>query len=289
MSCPTNVNFSKRNNPEDDPVSGQRSPSASVHTSVFDLFKVGIGPSSSHTVGPMRAAYRFLRRLSDNGLLPAVDRVQIELYGSLALTGMGHGTDRGVLLGLLGKQPHEVDPAEIQERLEAIQRTQRMSLGGLREIAFRPEDLVFHKDIVLPGHSNGMRFTAFDAGRRVLDTRIYYSVGGGFVTEEGQELEQPETRSAVYPFRTAADLLEIGQRDNLPIHLIVLANELSWRRIEEIRSGILEIWSVMSGSIDRGLKTSGELPGGLGVQRRAARLALHSRGKSATNFWSSIG
>jgi L-serine dehydratase len=251
-----------------------RAAKALMQTSLFDLFKIGIGPSSSHTVGPMRASYRFVRQLSLRALLTSVARVRVELYGSLALTGIGHGTDRGVLLGLIGWQPDNVDPAEIDELVGVIRGRHEINLFNRREVQFGPEDLVFHKDAVLPGHSNGMRFTAFDKNGGVLDTRVYYSVGGGFVTEEGDESRDGERGSVPYPYRSAAELLAIGGRDDLPIHLILLTNEMTWRSTEKIRGGILEIWNVMAGCIRRGLETYGELPGGLHVQRRAAKLAL---------------
>jgi L-serine dehydratase len=246
---------------------------STMQTSLFDLFKIGIGPSSSHTVGPMRAACRFVRRLSQQALLISVDRVRVELYGSLALTGLGHGTDRGILLGLMGKQPDEVDPGEIEDCVRTIRSRNQITLFHQREVRFEPEDLVFHKDAVLPGHSNGMRFTAFDRNGGVLDSRVYYSIGGGFITEEGESA--PDQKDCVpYAFQSAAELLSIGERDNLPIHLIVLTNEMAWRSTEKIRDGVRRIWSVMAECIQRGLETHGELPGGLHVQRRAAKLAL---------------
>jgi L-serine dehydratase len=250
-----------------------------MHTSLFDLFKIGIGPSSSHTVGPMRAAGRLVRHLSHAALLPRVERVCAELYGSLALTGIGHGTDRGVLLGLMGKKPEVVDPAEIEECVQTIRRRNRITLFN-REIPFTPDDLLFHKETVLLGHSNGMRFTAFDAHGEVLLSRVYYSVGGGFVTEEGQDRVAEKDDSLPLPFRSAAELLLIGERDNLPIYVIVLTNELTWRKMEQIRDGIRQIWSVMAECIRRGLETQGELPGGLHVQRRAAALHLSLRNRS---------
>jgi L-serine dehydratase len=245
-----------------------------MQTSLFDLFKIGIGPSSSHTVGPMRAGYRFVRQLSERGFLTSVARVRVELYGSLALTGMGHGTDRGVLLGLLGLQPDEVDPAQIEELVGAIRSDRCITLFHRHDVHFEPEDLVFHKDALLPGHSNGMRFTAFDRNGGVVNSRVYYSVGGGFVTEEGEERSATEAASVPYPFTSAVDLLAIGEKDDLPIHLIVLTNEMTWRSTEKIRSGILQVWNVMAGCIRRGLEAQGELPGGLQVKRRAATLAL---------------
>jgi L-serine dehydratase len=263
-----------------------------MKTSLFDLFKIGIGPSSSHTVGPMRAAYRFVRQLSHRALLTSVSRVRVELYGSLALTGHGHGTDRGVLLGLLGKQPDEVNPAEIDGLVRTIRGRSQISLFNRREVRFDPEDLVFHKDALLPGHSNGMRFSAFDRNGNVLDTRIYYSVGGGFISEEGETSSALERPSVPYPFHSAAELLAIGETENLPVHLIVLSNEMSWRSTEKIRDGIRQIWNVMAGCIHRGMETHGELPGGLHVQRRAAKLAFalksHGRDELAPMDWLNV-
>jgi L-serine dehydratase len=247
---------------------------STMHTSLFDLFKIGIGPSSSHTVGPMRAALRFVRELSETDLLRCVERLRVELYGSLALTGVGHGTDRGVLLGLMGKRPDCVDPMEIAESVRAIRERNQITLFNTCEIPFHSDDLVFHKDAVLPGHSNGMRFTAFDKNGQVLNSRTYYSIGGGFITEEGQADISDEHTSVPFPFDSAAELLSIGDQENLPIHLIVLTNELTWRKTEEIRDGIRQIWGVMAGCIRLGLETRGELPGGLHVQRRAATLSL---------------
>jgi L-serine dehydratase len=252
----------------------KREPKATMQTSLFDLFKIGIGPSSSHTVGPMRAAYRFVQQLEQRALLPKVDRVRVELYGSLALTGIGHGTDRGVLLGLLGMQPDEVDPAKIEGLVEAIRERHRIALFDRRIVQFHPGDIVFHKDAVLPGHSNGMRFTALDHHGCLVDTRIYYSVGGGFITEERENPSAAERASVPYPFTSASELLAIGEHEDLPIHLIVLTNEMTWRTTAKIRDGIRQIWKVMTECIRRGLETHGELPGGLGVRRRAARLAL---------------
>ena len=151
-----------------------------MHTSVFDLFKIGMGPSSSHTVGPMRAAHRFVLRLHQSGASSRVTRLRVEQFGSLALTGLGHGTDRGVLLGLMGEQPDSVDPDQIGQQLKSIQQNEKILLFGQRTISFHPDDLVFQTDAVLPGHSNGMRFTALDASSELLDTPVFYSVGVGF-------------------------------------------------------------------------------------------------------------
>lgn len=244
-----------------------------MHTSLFDLFKIGIGPSSSHTVGPMRAACRFAQRLSNNQLLPKVARVQIELFGSLALTGLGHGTDRGLLLGLLGKQPDQVDPAEIEGLIHGIRADRQLPLLGRHPVPFEPTDLVLNKDTLLPGHSNGMKFTAFDIAGHALDSRVYYSVGGGFVTEEARSSSVHAKRAVLYPFKSAAELLRIGEEKNLPIHLVMLTNEMTWKPIDEIRDGIRHIWQVMQQCAARGLRTRGQLPGGLNVPRRAAAMA----------------
>jgi L-serine dehydratase len=244
-----------------------------MHTSLFDLFKIGIGPSSSHTVGPMRAAYRFVSRLSRTASLQAVERIRVELYGSLALTGLGHGTDRGILLGLIGLAPDEVDPERISTTISQIRMRQQIALCKQQVISFDPDDLVFRKDQVLPGHSNGMRFTAFDANGQVVDTRVFYSTGGGFVTEEGESVIARAERDVLYPFRSADELLRIAEEKSLPIHLIMLTNEMCWRALEQVRDGIRRIWEAMQQCARRGLETSGTLPGGLGVERRAPRMA----------------
>jgi L-serine dehydratase len=244
-----------------------------MHTSLFDLFKIGIGPSSSHTVGPMRAAYRFAERLCDQEALEKVAQIRIELFGSLAFTGLGHGTDRGVLLGLLGKQPDKIDPAEIAGLIEGIRERGLLTLFGRHSVSFGGGDLILNRDTLLPGHSNGMRFTAFGADGQTIDTRVYYSVGGGFVVEEGGSPSGSAKRSVLYPFGSAAELLALGADKSLPIHLIMLTNEMTWRPLEAIRDGIRKIWKAMQECAARGLRTRGKLPGGLQVQRRAADMA----------------
>lgn len=243
-----------------------------MHTSIFDLFKIGIGPSSSHTVGPMRAAYRFLLSLSHAGLLSKVSSVRVELYGSLALTGKGHGTDRGILLGLMGHQPHEVDPALIDERIRTINVEGKLLLFGLRNVPFDSDTIIFHKDKVLPGHSNGMRFTVLDGDGGVLESRVYYSTRGGFVREEGEDTSIQQRAPVPHPFKSAAELLEIGENEHLPIHLIMLSNEVAWKSVREVRDGIWRIWKVMQECTCRGLETKGVLPGGLNVRKRAPEL-----------------
>jgi len=248
-----------------------------MQTSLFDLFKIGIGPSSSHTVGPMRAAYQFAQSLASNELLRKVARVRVELFGSLALTGLGHGTDRGILLGLAGEQPDQVNPLEIEDRIRTIKENERLSLFGVHRIAFQPQDLVFRTDAVLPHHSNGMRFTALGTLGQPLNARVFYSIGGGFIIEEGEDTTAQRRAPAGYPFHSAAELLHIGQEHQLPIHLIVLTNEMSWRGVEDIRAGIHRIWETMQECTRLGLRTQGELPGGLHVRRRAADLAARLR------------
>jgi L-serine dehydratase len=246
---------------------------AAMLTSLFDLFKVGIGPSSSHTVGPMRAAWRFARRLVDSNRLADVARVRVDLYGSLALTGKGHGTDRGILLGLSGEQPDTVDPSAIERRIAEIDGRRQLQLFGIHPIAFHREtDLVFNIDTVLSRHSNGMRMTAFESDGTVLDSRVYYSIGGGFVVEEGEDATGQQRPAVPFPFHSGADLLRIGAERGLRIHQIVLANESAWRLEDEIRAGIRRIWDVMQECTRRGLETDGVLPGGLSVKRRAPGL-----------------
>jgi len=244
--------------------------------SVFDLFKIGIGPSSSHTVGPMRAARLFVTRLGENGLLDDTAGIQVTLYGSLAHTGRGHGTDKALMLGLSGEEPHSVDPDAIPEMLQRIQDNGRLALGGEHEIDFQAKrDLVFNKREKLPHHSNGMRFKALDADGGELLSRDYYSVGGGFVVNKddaaqdrivADETEQP------YPFSTCDELLAHCERDDKDIASIMLANEMVWRTEADVRKGLLDIWEAMRQCVDRGLRQEGELPGGLHVGRRAPRL-----------------
>jgi L-serine dehydratase len=255
--------------------------------SVFDLFTIGIGPSSSHTVGPMRAARRFVRRLEEEGRLGEVARVRCELYGSLALTGKGHGTDRAVLIGLEGETPEAVDPGWIPKRVAAIRAGGTISLLGRREIPFEEKrDLLFNRKELLPLHSNGMRFTAFDGAGQALDERTFYSVGGGFVVDEsaaGENRLVEDRTEHPYPFRSGEDLLVLGNDLGLPIWQIMLENEKVWRSEEEIRAGLLRIWDAMQKCGDRGCREEGVLPGGLKVPRRAPQLfeELRSRPEEA--------
>jgi L-serine dehydratase len=242
--------------------------------SVFDLFKIGIGPSSSHTVGPMRAAARFCQRwLEEAGTLDRVARVRCELFGSLALTGRGHGTDKAVLCGLEGAQPDTVDPDSIPATLKRIRGEKRIRLLGRHEIDFDEKaDLVFNKRQKLPYHSNGMRFSAYDASGAELATRDYYSVGGGFVVNQDEAAEDrivADTTPLPYPFHSGDELLAICEKAGKSIAEVMLENEKSWRGEAEIRARLLDIWHAMQGCVSRGMRESGTLPGGLHVKRRA--------------------
>jgi iron-sulfur-dependent L-serine dehydratase single chain form len=245
--------------------------------SVFDLFKVGIGPSSSHTVGPMKAARMFAEGLRDEGLLPSVRAVRVCLYGSLGLTGKGHGSDKAVLLGLEGEQPATVDVDAIPARLAAISKRGALRLLGEHEIGFTiAEHLEFNRRQKLSYHPNGMRFTAYDDLGSALAERAYYSVGGGFVmdeTETGQPAKAPDSCGLPYPFSTAAELLAHTARSGLPVSAIMLANEKALGRTsEQVQAGLGELWQVMQACVRHGCATDGMLPGGLKVQRRAPRL-----------------
>ncbi|RKF27709.1 L-serine ammonia-lyase [Micromonospora globbae] len=244
--------------------------------SVFDLFSVGIGPSSSHTVGPMRAARTFVTGLKADGLLAATARVQAELFGSLGATGHGHGSDRAVLLGLAGEAPETVDTDSVAPRVARIRAERRISLLDAHEIDFDPDrDLVLHRRRSLPYHPNGMTFVAYDDTGAELRARTYYSVGGGFVVDEaaaGADRIVPDTTPVPHPFLTGAELLEVTAATGLSISEVMLANERSWRSEAEVRAGLLEIWRVMRECVQRGCERDGVLPGGLKVRRRAAEL-----------------
>ena len=244
--------------------------------SVFDLFKIGIGPSSSHTVGPMKAARRFAVALRDDGLLDRVARVETILYGSLGHTGKGHGSDRAVLLGLEGAEPESIETGSIDSRLAAIRERGALDLLGVREIGLdHIGDVVFERKERLPEHPNGMRFTAYDADGGVVARRMYYSVGGGFVIgadADGTARIVPDDRELPYPYASGAQLLEASAESGLPVSALTLANERSWRPDDDTRAGLLDIWHVMQECVRRGCSSEGVLPGGLKVPRRAARL-----------------
>nr|WP_277985672.1 L-serine ammonia-lyase [Nocardioides glacieisoli] len=244
--------------------------------SVFDLFKVGIGPSSSHTVGPMKAAYLFVDGLRDDGQLDEVTKVHVELFGSLGATGHGHGSVKAVVLGLSGEQPHLVDPVAADPMVQDVRDRKRLELAGTHGIDFDPDDdVVMHRRKRLEFHTNGMVFQAFDTAGAELRRREYYSVGGGFVLGEddlGNPALVPDETPVPYPFHSGDELLAITRSTGLRISDVMLANELVRRSEDEVRSELLAIWQVMRECVDRGSATPGVLPGGLKVRRRAAEL-----------------
>jgi L-serine dehydratase len=245
--------------------------------STFDLFKIGIGPSSSHTVGPMRAAARFVQRwLEESGRLGDVARVRAEVFGSLALTGRGHGTDKAVLMGLEGHLPNRIDPDLIPAALTRIRSEKKLLLAGRHAIGFdEKRDLVMNKRQKLPYHTNGMRFSAFDANDAQIATRDYYSVGGGFVVNQDEAAEDrivADTTELRHPFRSGDELLHQCEANGLTMAQLMFANEHNWRSGEEIRAGLREIWVAMQSCVARGIREEGTLPGGLHVKRRAPSL-----------------
>ena len=253
--------------------------------STFDLFKIGIGPSSSHTVGPMRAAARFTQHcLEEDGLLFNVVRVRAELYGSLALTGRGHGTDKAILLGFTGAYPDTVNPDHIPGTVDRIRKNGRINLLGKHEINFNEKrDLIFKKHQKIPLHTNGMRFFAYDAQDRVLMTRDYYSVGGGFVLSTDEASKQhivADTRVQPYPFSSADELLQQCQKHQLSIAKLMLANECVWQSQSQVQTGLLAIWQAMQDCVARGLRSAGHLPGSLKLPRRAPEMAKKLRNQS---------
>jgi L-serine dehydratase len=247
-----------------------------MHFGVFDLFKVGVGPSSSHTVGPMLAGRQFVERaIADAGGKPII-RLHTDLYGSLALTGLGHGTDTAVLLGLEGCDPARVNPNSIPTRLKRIRSEHTLHLQNGEIIPFEERrDLDFRGDVRLPFHTNGMKFTAYTEGEKILREEIWYSIGGGFVIDEheaGRNSAADVKEGEPFPFNSAAELLDIGEREGLSIYRIMLANERAFLPEDAILSGIESLWWTMENCIDRGLANEGILPGGLNVKRRAPKL-----------------
>lgn len=243
--------------------------------SVFDIFKIGIGPSSSHTVGPMRAALTFALKLERHEIIDKIGRLQVELFGSLGATGKGHGSDRAVILGLEGEAPELIDPAIIPHRLEAIRESGEIRLLGHYPVRFNQKtDLLFHRK-ALPYHSNGMRFTVFNAAGNEQMQADFYSVGGGFVVTGADaavdRLTHDDTRLP-YPFRTAAALLKLCASHRKPISDLMLSNEKAWLNEEQIRKNLLNIWHVMQACVERGLHQEGTLPGGMKVRRRAPNI-----------------
>jgi L-serine dehydratase len=254
--------------------------------SVFDLFKIGIGPSSSHTVGPMWAALRFVQSLQSQGLIDRVQNVGADLYGSLALTGRGHATDKAVLLGLSGERPDTIEVDRIEPIVHDAIADHTLLLGGMRSIEFdEARDLRFHCDASLPRHPNGMRMTATDEAGKTLAQETYYSVGGGFVVSEaeadaGQGGGSSSAGQLPFEFANAEELLALGRRTGLSIADIVRGNETAWRSAAETDAGLDRIWQVMNDCIQRGCRGNGILPGGLNVARRAGKLFRDLEGRS---------
>ncbi|KRB70441.1 L-serine ammonia-lyase [Noviherbaspirillum sp. Root189] len=244
--------------------------------SVFELFKIGIGPSSSHTVGPMRAALQFVTTLKEDGQLASVASVKAELYGSLGATGKGHGSDKAVLLGLEGHAPDLVDTDQIDAMLASIRSTGKIRLLGEREIAFNErEHLLMYRRQSLPFHPNGMRFSAYDSTGADLAAKVFYSVGGGFVINEdaaGADRIVPDNTALRFPFHSGDELLAMCRENKLSISQLMLENEKAWRSEQETREGLLRIWQVMQDCVKRGCEREGTMPGPLKVQRRAAEL-----------------
>ena len=249
--------------------------------SVFDLFKIGIGPSSSHTVGPMRAARLFTRAMEAQGQLSRVARVRVSLYASLGATGKGHATDTAVLLGLAGHEPDTVDVEQVPAILQAIHASKSIRLNGSHAIGFDPQrDVVFCPGESLPFHPNAMRCIAYDQADQVLREATYYSVGGGFVVSDAVAADQsrqktiaPDVTILPYTFNNADELLELTRQHRLSIAQLMRRNEQLWRTDEQLDAGLLKIWRVMQACIQRGCSTTGTLPGGFKVRRRAAGLA----------------
>ncbi len=254
--------------------------------SLFDLLKVGIGPSSSHTVGPMKAALLFVEGLKKNALLTRVARLESQLYGSLGATGKGHGTGSAVVMGLEGHAPESIDPSIVEPRMAEVTRSSRLRLMGQHTVYFNAQnDLIYHRQESLPYHPNGMTFTAWDADGHKLAHRVYYSVGGGFVVDEdaaGADRIMADETQLPYPFSSGAELLAICEQHALSISDVMLENEKAWRSEEEVRAGILSLWQVMRECVQNGLHNEGILPGGLKVKRRA--FALHQEMKKRTRM-----
>ena len=253
--------------------------------SAFDLYSIGIGPSSSHTVGPMRAAKTFSERLAEAGLLDRVARVRAELFGSLGATGHGHGSPKAVVLGLEGEDPATTDTELADLRLDRLRDERVIMLAGTHPVPFDlDEDLVMHRRRSLPAHPNGMTFAAYDASGEALLEKTYYSVGGGFVVDEvatGADRVVLDDTPVRFPFSSGDELLEICAREGLSISDVMLANEQAWRTEQEVRSGLLELWSVMVACVERGFQREGVLPGGLKVPRRAPDLFRELSGSAS--------
>jgi len=246
--------------------------------SVFDLFKIGVGPSSSHTVGPMQAAFKYVTTLRENSQLDEVGHLEVHLYGSLSATGIGHATDNAIIMGLMGERPSTIDPSIIEPAIEALKESQSLQLGRQKEVKFVwDRDLYFHEES-LPHHPNAMKLAAFTHQGDLVYENTYYSVGGGFVVEQAQvdmPLDDLGGVTIPYNFDTADELLALCKKEQLSVSRLMLENEKVWRTEEEVRNELWRIWKVMCECIDNGLTHEGVLPGGLNVKRRAKLLHQH--------------
>jgi len=244
--------------------------------SVFDIYSIGIGPSSSHTVGPMKAAFNFLQSLSEEELA-SVKTIKADLYGSLALTGKGHGTDKAIILGLMGFIPETINSNKTDEYIESTRKNKKIKVSAFNKtfsINFKiKEDIKFHRRVSLPFHPNGMAFAVFDNDNAEIKKEVYYSIGGGFIlTEDEAKMStttQQHTEKVEFPFNSADELMELCKKNNLTIPELMMRNELTWRTQEEVNTGILKFWKVMEACVQRGFMNEGILPGGLKVKRRA--------------------
>lgn len=256
--------------------------------STFNLFSIGMGPSSSHTVGPMRAARLFMETIEKAGVLKEVARLRTDLYGSLALTGKGHATDIAVMLGLSGETPENIDPNSVPDKIEKIKTEKTLSLFSKHPIKFDEEkDLLFHYDKQLPYHPNGMRFTIYNQHGKELLSQVYYSVGGGFIVDHDTASKDKtlgdEEHKLPFPFKNAEEMLKQCREKNYSITQLMMENEKSWRSEKEIHDGLLHIWHVMEACIERGCQQEGILPGGLNVRRRAASMLKHLQEQQKLN------
>lgn len=246
-----------------------------MNISVFDLFKIGIGPSSSHTVGPMKAAYLFVEELEKSGQIRQVEKVIIRLFGSLSATGAGHGTDKAVVMGLMGHQPDLIDPSLIEQAIQAVCETNTLMLANKKSISFDWQTQLIFDEQVLDYHPNAMTLSVYDDANQPIKQKTYYSVGGGFVLDENEihnDMPGRATSDLPYPYATGAELLQLCEQHNLKISELVMSNERVLRPESEIKANVYHLWQVMQECIANGIENEGILPGGLNVKRRAASL-----------------
>ncbi|MBE6445015.1 MAG: L-serine ammonia-lyase [Alphaproteobacteria bacterium] len=260
-----------------------------MYYSLFDIFSIGVGPSSSHTVGPMRAAKRYLKNLKSEAKFSSVSKVKITLYGSLALTGVGHGSIKAIIYGLMGLEAEAIDPEK--PYVSAVERDKILHLGRERAISFDvDQDVVFAKETFLPEHSNGMKFSSYDAEDKLLLEETYFSIGGGIIARQDEMSRRLSQINYNVPFQfdTYQELIEICEKNNQTIHDIVMQNEVCLRSEKDVLAYIKKIYQIMQNSIDRGMKTEGELPGGLGIKRRAPEIYRSLQEKFLKNDMDSL-